>query len=182
MRICKSLFLAACLLCLSVRLAAQAAEEYGAASAAGATGAAASGKGASKSIGGVFDSLNKKLGKATGEQATGENSKAPPASPQADAPKVVTLPAASPPAKAEPVRLVTASEIKLGTPRADLVLEFGQPYMMTSQTDEAGFVQTYFYKGAYKPVVVTLRGGKVVRVSPPPDEKPEAPRPSPPQE
>jgi hypothetical protein len=182
MRIYESLFLVACLLCLSIRLAGQAGAEYGAAAAAGATGAAASGKSASKSIGGVFDSLNKKLGKATGEQATAENSKAPPASPKAAPPKVVTLPAATPPAKAEPMRLVAASEIKIGTPRADLVREFGQPYVITSQADEAGFVQKYFYHGADVPVVVTFREGKVVRVTPPPDEKPDTPRPAPPEE
>jgi hypothetical protein len=182
MRTYKPLFLVACLLCLSMRLAGQAAAEYGAATAASTTGAAASGKGASKSIGGVFDSLNKKLGKATGEKATAENSKAPPASPKAAPPKVVTPPAATAPAKAEPVRLVTASEMKIGTPRADLVREFGQPYIMTSQADETGFVQRYFYRGAAEPVVVTLREGKVDRVTPPPDEKPGTPQPSPSEE
>ena len=182
MRIYKSLFVVACLLCLSVRLAGQAAAEYGGAAAAGTTGAAGSGKGASKSIGGVFDSLNKKLGKAAGKQAAAETSKAPPASPQAAPPKVVTLPAASPPAEAEPARLATASAIKIGTPRADVVREFGQPQMMTSQADETGFVQKYFYKGADELVVVTFRQGKVVGVTPPPDEKPGTPQSSPPEE
>ena len=166
MRIFKSLFLVAGLLCLSIRLAGQAAAEYG--MAAGATGAAASGKG--QSIGGVFDGLGKKLGKATGEQVAAENS------------KVVALPAATPPAKAAPVRLVASSEIEIGTPRADLVQKFGQPYAMTSQSDEAGFVQKYIYHGADVPVVVTFREGKVVRVTPPPDEKPGTPHSSPPRE
>ena len=90
MRNYKSLCLVACSLCLSIRLAGQAAPEYGTVSAASTAGAAASGKATSKSVGGVFDSLNKKLGKATGEQAAAESSKASPR-------KVVTLPAATPP-------------------------------------------------------------------------------------
>ena len=109
MRNYKSLCLVACSLCLSIRLAGQAAPEYGTVSAASTAGAAASGKATSKSIGGVFDSLNKKLGKATGEQAEPRRARRLPR-------KVVTLPAATPPAKAEPVRLVTASEIKIGMP------------------------------------------------------------------
>ena len=177
MRISNFLFAVACSLILSIRLAGQAAAEYGAAAAASTTGAAATGKGVSKSIGSAFDSLNKKLGKATGAQAAAQSSKAPPSSP-----KVVALPAATPPAKPEPVRLVAASEIKIGTPRADLIREFGQPYVMTSQADESGFVQKYFYHGADEPVVVTFRAGKVVRVTPPPDEQPDTLPPSPPQE
>ena len=80
------------------------------------------------------------------------------------------------------MRLLTASEIKIGMLRADLVREFGQPYAMTSQSDEAGFVQKYLYHGVDLPLVVTFRAGKVVRVSPPPDEKPDTAPPAPPQE
>jgi hypothetical protein len=148
MRNHKSLCLVTFLLCLSIRLAGQAATEYGTMSAASTTGAAASGKATSKSIGGVFDGLNKKLGNATGEPAAA---------------------AVTPPAKAEPARMVTASDIKIGMLRTDLVRQFGQPYAMTSQSDEAGFVQKYLYHGVDLPVVVTFRAGKVVRVSPPPD-------------
>ena len=53
---------------------------------------------------------------------------------------------------------------------------------MTSQSDEAGFVQKYLYHGVDLPLVVTFREGKVVRVSPPPDEKPDTAPPAPPQE
>ncbi len=182
MRIGESLLLVGGLLCLSLRLAGQATTEYGAATAAGSTGAAASGKGASKSIGGVFDSLNKKLGKATGAQADAKNSSASPASPEPAPPKADALSAAATtPAKLEPVRLVSPSAIKIGTSQADLVRQLGQPYMMTSQADEEGFIQMYFYQGADDPVVVALRGGKVVRVTPAPEEKPDTPPPSPPE-
>ncbi len=172
---CRLLFLIACLLPLSITLFGQAAAEYGGAAAASATGTAASGKAASKSIGGALDKLGKKLEKSTGEQAPEQNAKAAPASPKPAAAQAVTLPAGAPAVPLKPVRLVKPSEIKIGTPRADLVKEFGQPYMMTSQADETGLLQRFYYQGVDDPVVVTFREGKVVRVSPNPDEKTETP-------
>jgi len=169
MRISNFLLAVACSLILSIRLAGQAAAEYGAVTAAGTTGAAATGKGVSKSIGGVFDGLNKKLGKVAGEAKPAETSKR--ASVKEVTPPVAASPASSA-AKPEPVRLVKASEIRIGTLRADLVRDFGKPSVQTSQADENGFVETFFYPGADDEVVVTLRGGKVTRVLPPPDEEP----------
>ncbi len=182
MRTYKCFFLVACLLCLSVRLSGQAAAEAGAATAAGATGAAASGKGVSKSIGGVFDSLGKKLEKSTGERATEEDAKTVPSSPKPAPAKAVTVPAGTAAAPLKPVRLVKSSEIKLGTPRADVVREFGQPYMMISQADETGLLQRYFYQGVDEPVVVTFRQGKVTEVTPAPNSKPETPQSPKPEE
>ncbi len=72
MRIYRPLFLVACLLCLSMRLQVRLPRsmEQQPPRNHGRRGA---GKGASKSIGGVFDSLNKTLRKATGEAAENSN-------------------------------------------------------------------------------------------------------------
>ncbi len=140
---------------------AQTMVEY--ATGAARAGAGAGAKGVSKSVGGVFGKVSKTLGsgeKVQGSSTTGQ-SKVQEVSQPTD-----SYTAESTPAKR---RTVKPAEVETGMSRAALVQRFGKPLMKTSKMDGADFLEVFYYTGEDDMTVVTLRDGKVVAVSPPPE-------------
>jgi len=140
--------------------------EYSTTTAAGAKGAAASGQGISKSIGGILGNLNKTL----------DSAKKPDTAQTSSGPSRIITPSASLRANAgsaseaeiAPAKLLRPEQVRPGMGRSELVKKFGGPFMKASKVDGADFVETYYYQGADDIIVVTVREGKVSSISPPP--------------
>lgn len=153
------------LIALSLATAAwsQAAVEHAAMTAASSTGTAAT-VGPGKSIGNVFDGLNKKL-----ESAKIANSSAPRAKAPAQTSTTVTLRVReNAPPRLEP-KPVDPSRVTIGLEREELLKRCGEPSMSSSQTRNSQLVETYWYNTTANEVLtVTLRDGKVASITPPP--------------
>ncbi len=126
---------------------------------AGVAGAAANKAG--KATAGTFDKAAQTLNKA------GAN-----ASANAAKPSVAQAPAAAPAKPPETEKPASApvdvAALTTGMEREELLQKFGKPSMKLTNGDGPDVVEKYFYKSADgNKVVVTLRNGKVVAVSPP---------------
>lgn len=142
-----------------------------------ASGAAAAGSaGASKSIGGVFRSLEQTLDK-TGQSPAGKD--AAPAETRSQS--VSVRPSALPPAHNFRHEDLSPDQIELGTERVTLLQAFGRPFMRTARLEGSTFLEMFYYRGDGDLVVVTLREGRVSSVFPPP-ETPDPDTPGSPQE
>ena len=148
------LFCAFLAMLLPSALPAQAIVEHSVAT--GTTGAAAAaGKNAGKSIGAIFENLNKTMGKAGSETRSRETKKAPqPASP-----------ATEPGLKSE---VPDFGQITAGLDRREVIRKFGEPSMKVTNLQKTGLEETFWYMDRDKePVVITFLEGKVIATSAP---------------
>ena len=145
-------------LCLPISLFAQAVVESAIITAGSAT-AAGGAAGVGKSIGGVFNSLNKTLSKA--------KEGAPPASsPERTEELVRTRIAPAEPAL-EPVKRdpIDVSAIKRGMSRSELIEKTGNPSLKITRNDGQAFLETMWYERPGQPdTVIRLKNGVVDRV------------------
>jgi hypothetical protein len=149
----KRSFVVTSILALGLALSqAQTVVEHSVTTGAGAAGAAGA-KGVSRSIGKVFDSLDKTLGKVE------KSDPVPPSSSVA-----TSISSAG--------HEVQSGRMKIGTQRAALIEGLGQPFMKTSRVDGLHLIETYYYKGPDDVTTVTLREGKVTSISSPAGEQP----------
>lgn len=157
-------------------LQGQSITEYGATS--GSATAAATAAGAGKSAAGVFGKIGKLLSGET-KPVTDETTPSPSSgggsrpAPAVVAAKPKSTPAASPvvvaavsaPAPAEPVKPANLSALETGMDRADMLSKVGKPSMSLSVPESSALVETCWYKNGSDSVTVTLRNGKVARIS-----------------
>ena len=159
---------------LSVPVYGQAVVEYSVIT-AGSTLGAAGAKGAGKSIGAVFNKLNKVMEKA-GESKPGTVPASsrlltltPDPQPDSEARTAVSgkQQAAPEGSETKPAPApVDYTEIALGLTRKDLLSGFGEPSMKTTVLHGAQVVETFWYKPAKQDsVVVIVEDGKVTKVS-----------------
>jgi hypothetical protein len=152
MKTVQSLPFWACLILLPSAVHAQAIVEHSVA--AGATGtAAAASKNAGKSIGRIFENLNKTMGKA-GVETRSRETKRPPQS---------ASPAAESGLKSEVPDL---KQISAGVDRQEVIRKFGEPSMKVTNLQKTGLEETFWYMVKdQEPVVITFLEGKVVATS-----------------
>lgn len=148
-------------LCLPASVLAQAVVEAGVATAGSAT-AAGGAAGVGKSIGGVFNSLNRTLSKTKNNAET--PSPGSPAKPEELAiaqPTQASEPRPEPP-KREPI---DTSAIKPGMSRTELIGMNGSPSLKITRNDGPAFLETMWYARPGQPdVVIRLKNGLVERV------------------
>lgn len=145
-------------LCLPISLFAQAVVESAIITAGSAT-AAGGASGVGKSIGGVFNSLNKTLSKI-------KDGAPPAASPEKAEELVSTRIAAGEPApevaKRDPIDI---SAIKPGMKRSELIERTGNPSLKITRNDGPAFLETMWYERPGQPdTVIQLKNGVVDRV------------------
>lgn len=120
------------------------------------TSAAGAGKGVSKSIGGVFGSLDRVLG----GQKSGDASTSPSEviSVSVDRQREVYTPTP-----------VSPLQVEVGMDRELILKQFGKPFMRTARAEGPELIEVFIYPNPNGDMtVLTLREGKVTAVSPTP--------------
>jgi hypothetical protein len=144
-------------LSLPISAVAQAAAEAAIATAGSATAGAAA-QGAGKSIGGVFNSLNRTLSKI--------KDGGPPGSPAKPEETISAQTAQTEPAiEAPKLDPIDKSAIKPGMIRTDLIAKLGSPSLKITRNDGPAFIETLWYERSGQPdTVIRLKNGLVERI------------------